>query len=116
MHNVVALRPHELGCIRIWPLELDLDDRRLYVHAREVTLTRTQFEVLAALMERPHQVTTRITLMEAVWGDWREPSTIDAHVSRLRTKIIAAGGPRVAEPVRGVGYRLGIAPSVRPAA
>jgi DNA-binding response OmpR family regulator len=30
------------------------------------------------------------------------------HLSRLRHKLAAAGGPRVGTAVRGVGYRLGI--------
>ena len=44
-----------------------------------------------------------------MWGDWAgDGHVLDVHLSRLRAKIVTAGGPRIALAVPGVGYTLGI--------
>ena len=53
---------------------------------------------------------SRRELLEVGWGGC-PPSDHGAHVhlSRLRRKVIKAGGPRIGVPVPGVGYRVGSA-------
>jgi DNA-binding response OmpR family regulator len=71
-----------------------------------VELTRTEFELLAALSERPGGVLSRETLLERVWDpNWfGDAHVVDVHIFNLRRKISAARG-RV-QTVRGVGFRL----------
>ncbi|MGO1488738.1 MAG: winged helix-turn-helix domain-containing protein, partial [Arachnia sp.] len=72
-----------------------------------VDLTRIQFDLLAALAENPTRVLTREQLVERVWGDWYgNDHHLDVHLSRLRQRITASEGPRVAHAVRGVGFRF----------
>lgn len=86
---------------------IDVKTRLVTVSGREVTLTRTQFDLLAMLMERPDHVLTRSELVERLWPGWHgDEHILEVQLSRLRSKIKRAGGPRVGEPVRGVGYRL----------
>ncbi|MHB0927966.1 MAG: winged helix-turn-helix domain-containing protein [Candidatus Nanopelagicales bacterium] len=99
----------ELGCIRIHPLLLDRDSRRVFVSGTEVQLSRVQFDVLEMLMENPRRVVDRRTLLLAGWGGYGSSKALEDAISRLRARIAVAGGPRIAECVRGVGYRLGIA-------
>ena len=88
-------------------LVIDLDGRTVSVAGTAVALTKIQFDLLAALAENPGRVLTREQLVERVWGDWfGDDHHLDVHLSRLRTKITDAGGPRVARAVRGVGFRL----------
>lgn len=96
------------GCIRLHPLFLDRDDRRLFVHGREVPLSRVEFDLLALLMERPRTVLDRETILREVWGGYCSARTLESTVTRLRMKVVRAGGPRIADCVRGYGYRLGI--------
>ncbi len=98
-----------LGCLRLHPITLDRDDRRVFVRDREVLLSRVEFELLELLMERPRHVVDRATIVEACWGGYCSARALESTVTRLRAKIVAAGGPRIAECVRGYGYRLGIA-------
>ena len=73
-------------------------------------LTRTEFDLLAALAERPSQVWTREQLGEAVFGQAFDAfdRTIDSHVKNLRRKLDPGpGGGSYVETVRGVGYRAG---------
>lgn len=88
-------------------LLIDLRSRTVTVHGNPVDLTKTQFDLLAALAENPSRVLTRDQLVERVWGDWfGTDHHLDVHISQLRAKVQAAGGPRVAHVVRGVGFKL----------
>lgn len=96
------------GCIRIHPLMLDRDGRRLHVHDREVALSRLQFDLLEVLMDHPRHVLDRATMRRIGWQGYCSNRAIEDAVGRLRAKVIAAGGPNVVQSVRGVGYRFGI--------
>jgi len=88
-------------------LEIDLLAREVKVVGRPVDVTRIEFDLLVALARCPRRVTTREQLMAAAWDSTFDGShVLDAHLSRLRCKIVDAGGQRVAHAVRGVGYRL----------
>ena len=88
-------------------LRIDMQARTVTVGATDVELTRIQFDLLAALAERPSRVLTREQLIERAWGNWYGADHhLDVHLSRLRARILAAGGPRVGCAVRGVGFRL----------
>lgn len=88
-------------------LGIDLDAREVRVAGRVVALTRTEFDLLVLLMRRPTQVLTHDQLLSEVRGDLlSSPHLLHTHLSRLRTKVAAAGGERLAHAVRGVGYRL----------
>jgi two-component system catabolic regulation response regulator CreB len=72
-------------------------------------LSRYEFRLLKAFIERPGQVFSREQLMEKAW-DEPEASmdrTVDAHVKNLRIKLKAAN-PEVDAIVthRGSGYSL----------
>lgn len=88
-------------------VDIDLNARTVNVNEQPVDLTRIQFDLLAALAENPTRVLTREQLIERVWGDWYGADHhLDVHLSRLRQRISATGGPRVAHAVRGVGFRF----------
>jgi two-component system catabolic regulation response regulator CreB len=91
-------------------LALDPLDRRVRVDGEVVDLTRMEFDLLLCLMHAPKRVLTRTELAENLWGTvYVTDHAIEALVSRLRSKILKAGGPSVVSSVRGVGYRLGVA-------
>ncbi len=87
-----------LGAVRMLP-----DERRVTVRERDITLTATEFDLLAHLMATPARVWTREQLLEQVWG-YDTPSgrrTVDVHVAQVRAKL---GADDVIRTVRGVGY------------
>jgi len=72
-----------------------------------VSLTRTEFDLLAWLATHPGQVMDRDALLDAVWGEVVvDPRTVDNFVSSLKKKLgwRRGSGWRIAT-VRGVGYR-----------
>lgn len=88
------------------PITVEPSSRRCLVGAHEITLTRKEFDLLAALMRHRGRVLTRERLLERVWGyDYPgETRTVDVHVRRLRKKLGEGLQDRI-ETLVGVGYR-----------
>lgn len=93
--------------VELGDLVIDLDAREVHVNGAPTELTRTEYDLLVALARNPRRVLTREQLLEEVWGDWYgSDHVLDVHLSRLRAKVLAAGGERIGHAVRGVGFRL----------
>lgn len=93
-------------------LEIDLEARLVNCRGKDGTgirlsLTPTEFEILAHMARYPRRAFSRGELLEAAApGSEAYDRVVDSHLSKLRQKLIAAGCADVIEPVRGVGYRL----------
>jgi len=95
---------------RIGDLSLDTQSRQVHVGQASVELTRTEFDLLDALTERPRFAYTRRQLIERVWGpSWvGDEHLVDIHIAHIRAKLgDDAARPRFVQTVRGVGYRMG---------
>ena len=92
-------------------LELHAEARAVRVGDAPVELTRSEFDLLAALAARPGRVYSRFELVTRVQGADHEgyERTIDAHVKNLRRKLGEdSRAPRYVVTVTGVGYKLGV--------
>lgn len=91
-------------------VRVDFEGREVRQGGAVVDLTRTEFDVLAALARRPQRAFSRRQLVDEVWGpDWvGDQHLVDVHVAAIRRKLgdDPAEG-RYVRTVRGVGYRLG---------
>jgi DNA-binding response OmpR family regulator len=95
--------------ITIGGLSLDPEARAVTVDGASIDLTRTEFDLLAAMVARPKAALTRRQLIDAVWGEnwYGDDHVVDVHVGHLRTKLgDNAAEPRFVRTVRGVGYGL----------
>jgi len=108
LRRKLALRRDGDETLTAGSLILDLVSHELKANGNLVPLTRTEFEFMRLLMEQPKRVFTREQVIEAIGGsvDFSSDHLLDTHASRIRVKIQAAGGPRVINAVRAVGYRL----------
>ena len=88
-------------------LDLLLDDRSHTVFRgdRQIDLTPREFELLRFLMRHPGEVISHGRLLAAIWG-YQDSRVLDVYVRYLRTKLEAAGEPRLVHTVRGIGYVL----------
>ncbi len=96
------------GRIGVFDLELDLAAREVRRGGEPIPLTRTEFDLLVALLEQPGRVWTREQLGLRLFGEAFEAfdRTIDSHVKNVRRKLGDRGdGGSYVETVRGVGYR-----------
>ena len=92
-------------------LEVDREDRRVFMRGKECSLTPKEFEILLFLMENPNRVYSKEDLFERVWGleALGDSDTVVVHVRRLREKIEPEPqNPQYIETVWGAGYRFRI--------
>lgn len=89
----------------------DAEGRRIRFRGHALDLTRYEYGLLAALLQRPGAVLSRAQLMDRVWGDALESGdrTVDTHIKTLRAKLRDVA-PDV-DPIRthrGLGYSLDV--------
>jgi two-component system response regulator MtrA len=93
----------ELGTLRI-----DVDGRTVSRDGQDIPLTRTEFDLLVELAQRPGQVLTREVLLDRIWGyDFLGDSRlVDVAMGRLRAKVETDPAlPELLLTVRGAGYK-----------
>jgi len=91
-------------------LTIDPVGHEVWLDGETVALTRTEFDLLATLSERPRMAFSRRQLTDAVWGpSWiGDDHLVDVHIAHLRQKLgDTAAEARFVRTVRGVGYRMG---------
>ncbi|MGN8245151.1 response regulator [Cellulomonas soli] len=96
--------------LQVGDLVIDPTGRETRLAGEPVPLTRTEFDVLAALAAEPARAFTRRALIEAVWGaGWvGDEHLVDVHVLHVRQKLgDTAERQQYVRTVRGVGYRIG---------
>ena len=102
----------QTGQINIGDLKIDMVAHEVTRGDKKISLTRLEFELLAALAKEPGRVFTRDALLSEVWGYHHSTDTrlVNVHVQRLRAKIEKdPDNPEIVLTVRGVGYRAGAA-------
>jgi DNA-binding response OmpR family regulator len=117
-----VLRRYRHGGMRssslaIGDIRLDLGARRVWLSARELVLTRKEFDLLARLARDAGRVVTREDLMSDVWDEnwFGSTKTLDVHITWLRRKLgDDPAAPRYIHTVRGVGFRLAATPEPAP--
>ncbi|GAA4729812.1 response regulator transcription factor [Isoptericola chiayiensis] len=97
-------------------LTIDVPARTVSVDDVEVHLTRSEFDLLAALAGEPGRVLTKDALVRVLWGDEYDAGTlvtssdhrrVEVHLANLRRKIgDDPNAPRWIRTIRGVGYRF----------
>lgn len=85
---------------------LDPGRREVTVGGSPIALTAREFDVLALLMAHAETVLTRERIAhEALGYEYvGDTNNVDVHIAHLRAKIEDAGGARIIQTVRGVGY------------
>lgn len=97
----------QIGALRIDPemhLAMVRDEQG---QERELTLTLTEFRLLAKMARQPRRCFSRNELIESCMPESDAlDRVVDSHLSKLRKKLQLAGCGDLIETVRGVGYRL----------
>jgi two-component system response regulator MprA len=75
---------------------------------RELSLTKTEFDLLELLMQQPNTVISREYIYETIWGyDFETNSkSLDVYIGYLRRKTEEEGESRLLYTIRGVGYTV----------
>jgi DNA-binding response OmpR family regulator len=91
-------------------LRIDTERREVRGDGALIELTRSEFDLLAALASRPGRAWTRLELVSRIQGHAFEAyeRTIDVHVKNLRRKLGDTPPFQVVATVAGIGYKLGV--------
>lgn len=75
--------------LKIDTLEIDFDTKEVKIENQPITLTRTEFEILALMARSPMRLFSRDTIIDTLWSDapYTTERTIDVHITRLRKKL-----------------------------
>lgn len=97
-------RPRIAATAVLKDLVVDAPRRTVTARGSTVSLTTTEFDILALLASDPGVVISRSELLAHIWGPEfvGDDHLVDVHVANLRRKI----GDGFIDTVRGVGYRL----------
>ncbi|MFN8411561.1 MAG: response regulator transcription factor [Anaerolineales bacterium] len=95
----------ESDVIRVNNIELDRAHYEVHLPDKTVSLTSTEFEILATLMSQPGRIFSRAQLLTATHGITFESleRAIDSHIRNLRRKLEPAD---LIVTVHGVGYKF----------
>jgi two-component system KDP operon response regulator KdpE len=102
-------QPSSKSSLRAGDLKLDLARRRVVRAGEDITLTRTEFDVLAYLARHLDRVVASEMILQEVWGPHhgQYEQTLRVHIGHIRKKIEPdPASPRYILTEPGVGYRL----------
>lgn len=99
----------EKKVLTVGDLHLHTDTLQLFRGEEEISVTPTEYKILAMLMEHPGHVFTKVQIYENINGEYFESddNTMMVHISKLREKIEKdSKDPRYLKTVRGLGYKM----------
>ena len=109
LRRAATSAPERARRLRHGDLVVDLDEHRAHVSGDEVSLTPTEFRLLAYLVEHAGQLVTHRQVLGAVWGAGydRDVHLLRMTIRNLRLKLeaVAPGSSYIATEY-GLGYRL----------
>ena len=102
-----TLEPTAAAPLQYEDLTLDLENQIARRRQRSIELSEKEAQLLAYLMQHPHQLLTHQQIYDAVWGKGAQPSSnaLAAQMRLLRRKI--EQGSALIHTVYGKGYRFG---------
>lgn len=89
-------------------LSINLNSKELRIAGEEIAVTKTEFELLVLLAQKPDRVFSREEIINRIWSEtpYITERTIDVHIARLRKKL-----GKYAEMISnrsGFGYRFSV--------
>ena len=104
---------HNLGnqdeTLKIGDIELNPKTYKVVCNGLDITLSKTEFEILKLLMKNNNQVVTKSVLFDTVWDtmDSADENTLNVHISKIRNKLKKANPNKdYIETIWSVGYKF----------
>ncbi|TDU28946.1 two-component system OmpR family response regulator [Panacagrimonas perspica] len=90
--------------LTVGAITVDMNQGRVWVDGRPVTLTQQEYKMLAYLMLSKDRVVSRTELIEHVYARDRDPDSnvVDVLIGRIRRRL----GSELIETVRGRGFLI----------
>lgn len=96
----------EQTVLRYGDIELNEQNRKVFLHQQPLSLTRKEFDLLAYFMNHPDTVVSRDQILNDIWGYHYDGDTrvVDVHTFKLRSKLKDSCIKITSS--RGIGYIL----------
>ncbi len=97
-------QPYNL--LKIGALTIDLELKEVLLDNEEISLTKTEFELLTLLAQKPESLFPRERIIHKIWQEtpYITKRTVDVHIARLRKKMGKYGNAITNRS--GYGYRF----------
>lgn len=88
-------------------LVISYSERKVFFNEEEISLTKTEFDIVEILSLNKGQIFTKEKIYEKLWGFDKDgdSSIITEHIRRIRTKISKYSDRLIIETIWGVGYK-----------
>jgi DNA-binding response OmpR family regulator len=75
--------------LTVGDMTLDISAKELSIGGEKISLTKTEFEILALLAQNPTRIFSREEIIDRLWKDapYTTERTVDVHITRLRKKM-----------------------------
>jgi DNA-binding response OmpR family regulator len=102
--QAIAKRTEIASVLRIWDIEMLLDEQRVMKNGVEIKLPLKEYLLIEYLAQRQWQAISRTDLIEYIrWGEaWENDAALDVYIANVRKKL----GKTVIETIKGFGYRV----------
>ena len=95
--------------LKIGDIELNPKTYKVVCNGLDITLSKTEFEILKLLMKNNNQVVTKSVLFDTIWDtmDSADENTLNVHISKIRNKLKKANPNKdYIETIWSVGYKF----------
>lgn len=89
---------------------LSSKDFTLSYESKSVELSKNEYRLMKAFLQKPGEILTREELLELLWDkqEFVDDNTLTVNITRLKTELMELGLADVIKTKRGVGYWLDI--------
>lgn len=87
-------------------ITLNPKSREVSLDGQQLSLTKTEYQLLFCLMSHKNEALSRERIMDMVWGlqHYIDPNSVDVYVRYLRNKLDVVGKESCITTLRGIGY------------
>ena len=106
INNVLKRFNKENNKIIYENIEIDLDQKIVYVEGIDIELTALEFKILVLLFSNIGKVVTREQILEKIWdvaGNFVNDNTLTVYIKRIRSKL---GSADCIKTIKGIGYQV----------
>ena len=106
INNVLRRFCTENNKITYKDVEINLDEKSVYVKGKNIELTALEYKLLVLLFSNIGKVITREQILEKIWdvaGNFVNDNTLTVYIKRIRTKL---GEVDYIKTVKGIGYQV----------
>lgn len=92
-------------------MEIDYDNRRVYISGEELKLTQTEYNIVSLLSKSAGRVLTYAEIIQAVWGadDVGSTKKLQVNMANIRKKMgVKPGTNKYIQNELGIGYKMNV--------